>query len=158
MLLTPLLFLTLTIVRIIFLAHSPHVLGLCLLIFTRIAALVVTISTSSWFRYILFLVYVGGLLVIFAYFTALAPNQLTPVNHILLALTFSLISSFLSSTHFFPLFTCLALTAQPLNNLTPLLCPPNNFALLFLAIILFLALLTVTKISNRSAGPLRPFT
>lgn len=30
---------------------------------------------SRWFGFIIFLIYIGGILVIFAYFTAIQPNQ-----------------------------------------------------------------------------------
>lgn len=38
--------------------------------------LVIGIRVSSWYGYLLFLVYVGGLLVLFAYIRALSPNVL----------------------------------------------------------------------------------
>lgn len=53
---------------------QPLRLGLCIIVLTGISCLLVGVVISSWYGYVLFLVYVGGLLVMFAYVSALAPN------------------------------------------------------------------------------------
>nr|UVI60493.1 NADH dehydrogenase subunit 6 [Haliotis sp. 1 KW-2022]UVI60506.1 NADH dehydrogenase subunit 6 [Haliotis sp. 1 KW-2022]UVI60519.1 NADH dehydrogenase subunit 6 [Haliotis sp. 1 KW-2022]UVI60532.1 NADH dehydrogenase subunit 6 [Haliotis sp. 1 KW-2022] len=55
---------------------QPLVLGVCVLLFSLFSCVMVGLCVSSWYGYVLFLVYVGGLLVMFAYVAALVPNSI----------------------------------------------------------------------------------
>ena len=55
---------------------QPLSLGLVIIISTLLICLARAMLISQWYGYILFLIYVGGLLVIFAYVAALSPNVL----------------------------------------------------------------------------------
>ena len=55
---------------------QPLSLGLRIIIATLFLCMRSAIILSRWYAYILFLIYVGGLLVIFAYVAALSPNIL----------------------------------------------------------------------------------
>nr|APH08656.1 NADH dehydrogenase subunit 6 [Conus nobilis] len=55
---------------------QPLSLGLIIMISTLFMCLVSGMTISAWYGYILFLIYVGGLLVMFAYVAALSPNVL----------------------------------------------------------------------------------
>nr|QHD26797.1 NADH dehydrogenase subunit 6 [Murex trapa] len=55
---------------------QPLSLGLMIMISTLLMCVVASITLSSWYGFILFLIYVGGLLVMFAYVAALSPNVL----------------------------------------------------------------------------------
>merc|ERR1719334_1201504 len=55
---------------------QPLSLGLAIIVSTLFMCLLRAMLLSSWYGYILFLIYVGGLLVIFAYVAALSPNML----------------------------------------------------------------------------------
>nr|YP_010580913.1 NADH dehydrogenase subunit 6 [Entemnotrochus rumphii]UZT27098.1 NADH dehydrogenase subunit 6 [Entemnotrochus rumphii] len=54
---------------------QPLSLGLCVMLMSLFSCILVAFCASSWFGYVLFLIYVGGLLVMFAYVSALAPNS-----------------------------------------------------------------------------------
>nr|YP_009318358.1 NADH dehydrogenase subunit 6 [Stomatella planulata]AOZ71839.1 NADH dehydrogenase subunit 6 [Stomatella planulata] len=54
---------------------QPLSLGLCIMGLSGVMCILVGLVVSSWYGYVLFLVYVGGLLVMFAYVSALAPNN-----------------------------------------------------------------------------------
>lgn len=58
------------------LISQPLSLGLSIIFSTIFLCVLVALYLSSWYGYILFLIYVGGLLVIFAYVAALSPNVL----------------------------------------------------------------------------------
>lgn len=55
---------------------QPLSLGLVIIVSTLLMCFISAITLSSWYGYILFLIYVGGLLVMFAYVAALSPNVL----------------------------------------------------------------------------------
>lgn len=55
---------------------QPLSLGLRIIIATLFLCISSAMMLSSWYAYILFLIYVGGLLVMFAYVAALSPNIL----------------------------------------------------------------------------------
>nr|DBA44315.1 TPA_asm: NADH dehydrogenase subunit 6 [Depressigyra globulus] len=52
----------------------PLSLGLCIMFCSLVSCMLVGLLSCAWFGFILFLVFVGGLLVMFAYVSALSPN------------------------------------------------------------------------------------
>ena len=56
-------------------AESPFHMGVLILVLAVTGSVIVA-SGRTWFALILFLMYVGGMLVTLAYFLALCPNQL----------------------------------------------------------------------------------
>lgn len=67
----------------IYLASSPIVLGVNILMMALLLSCTFACLMRSWFAFLIFLIYVGGILVLFAYFLALGPNQYsTPVFRI----------------------------------------------------------------------------
>nr|AMA07335.1 NADH dehydrogenase subunit 6 [Diodora graeca] len=55
---------------------APLSLGLVVIVLSVGFCLVVGAAFSSWYGYILFLIYVGGLLVMFVYVSAISPNNI----------------------------------------------------------------------------------
>jgi NADH-ubiquinone oxidoreductase chain 6 len=60
--------------RLMFIRLNPIRLGVIVWAVALMSALIMGLLVYSWFGYIIFLVYVGGLLVIFGYFAAISPN------------------------------------------------------------------------------------
>ena len=58
------------------LISQPLSLGLAIIVSTIFICIMIAFYLSSWYGFILFLIYVGGLLVIFAYVATLSPNTL----------------------------------------------------------------------------------
>lgn len=155
--------LSLTIIVILyfiaFLCDQPLSLGVTVLLTSFIVTALTRLYISSWFAYILFLVYIRGLLVIFSYLVALAPYKpfKTPPTFFIFVLIILPV----------PLFTGpLPQTSFLVNNSTQiwLIQTSSNFysitnlhLTLFLTIILLLALIVVVKIIFFQQGPLRPF-
>nr|YP_009679854.1 NADH dehydrogenase subunit 6 [Timarete posteria]QDH12179.1 NADH dehydrogenase subunit 6 [Timarete posteria] len=139
-------------------ATSPLTLGCSILILTLLFCCLSSALTLSWFTLILFLIYVGGLLIMFAYFVALSPNQ----HHQFLISPLLLFTVFLVTTTLSFFYTPLFMSA-PLSysttQLMPMLYTHENFlSLMFAAITLFITLLAVVKTVSLPSGPLRPFS
>lgn len=148
------------IISIIFasaLTTSPLNLGLWTLFTALITAIICSSIERSWFALLLFLIYIGGILVVFAYFITISPNQETRLTPLMLLssvlwLIFILLTfnNFISSPNSFILST---------NNLefSPFFYGLSSLILLLLGLILFIALILVVKLTIRHTGPLRPF-
>lgn len=132
-------------------AISPINLGAIVLCIALSTAINLGLISTGWFRFIVFIIYVGGMLVIFAYFAALQPNQ-----HIIRWSWVILPSTFI-------IIFYVAWPSAPLNwpdsiPLTHQLYSSSNLLLpVLIALILFLALIIVVKTSRAEEGPLRPF-
>nr|AVN67568.1 NADH dehydrogenase subunit 6 [Rhyparobia sp. B054] len=143
--------------------NHPLAMGLTLLIQTTLIVLITgMMSQSFWFSYILFLIFLGGMLVLFIYVTSLASNEMFTLSTYLIImsmmLTPLLIYTFYESynmksqenlTFNFMLNSQLNLPLIKLYNL------PTNIITIILASYLFLTLIAVVKITDIFVGPLR---
>nr|AVW86169.1 NADH dehydrogenase subunit 6 [Laetmonice producta] len=139
------------------LSTSPLILGLWVMIIALLVALICSMLTSSWFSFILFLIYIGGLLVMFAYFSALTPNQPLHISMMTLMLLLTMFSYlYVSYSMNLPNNSNLPLM---MNNMTMtmLYMPSFSALMLILGAVLFIALVAVVKVSSSYLGPLRPF-
>nr|YP_009926420.1 NADH dehydrogenase subunit 6 [Metacarcinus magister]QNH68763.1 NADH dehydrogenase subunit 6 [Metacarcinus magister] len=144
----------------------PLSMGLILLIQTIMISLSAgTYTHSYWFSYVLFLIFLGGMLVLFIYVASLASNEIFLFS----LMTFLIYTSlFLSATFLImfldPLVTSYFSLASPssveLNLSTPQFTmwlyskTSMNFTL-FIISYLLLTLVVVIKIINLFKGPLR---
>lgn len=142
-----LLSITLTII----IARSPIRLGVIVLFIALFTAFFLASYLSGWFGLITFIIYIGGILVIFAYFAALQPNQhitspaifILPVIVIIRYIIVTLITPIIYNSS--------------IPTITILILSPYFLLFLGLALLLFLALIAVVKVSRSHEGPLRPF-
>lgn len=139
----------------LFITASPILLGLWVICIALAIACYIRISITSWLGLIIFIIYVGGLLVIFAYFVALTPN---------------LLIEGLTSISLFAATSCITLIffiLHPLERLKIIISSSNlpiisflnhsAFAVVILALVLFIALVAVVKLCSSFSSPLRPF-
>nr|QNH69913.1 NADH dehydrogenase subunit 6 [Osmylus atomatus] len=148
----------------------PLSMGLMLLMQTILVSLICGyISINYWFAYILFLVMIGGMLVLFIYMTSLASNELfsfsTNAFFILTILFFSLLTImyFMDSfTWFYNNYDMFQFNKNEISvnlenqfNLMKLYNNPSMNITMMLINYLFLTLIIVVKISNKNYGPLR---
>lgn len=138
------------------LASGPLSLGIWVLLLAFLVSSCVSFSFSSWFALILFLIYIGGMLVMFAYFTALIPNQPLQMFKIIFILGLTSLALILS------IWPSKALNPSFYNSnsslpITSIISSSNIPIFLLIAIILFFILVAVVKVTNLSKGPLRPF-
>ncbi|YP_002808572.1 NADH dehydrogenase subunit 6 (mitochondrion) [Scylla paramamosain] len=146
--------------------YHPLSMGLTLLIQTVLISLSAGLMTYTyWFSYILFMIFLGGMLVLFIYVTSLASNE---------SFSFSYSSLFFSTLLIF-ILTPLSILWDPLMSETMTNLPLSslvsnssnvfiiswiystnlmNFTL-FIILYLLLTLIVVVKISNLFKGPLR---
>nr|WCS91781.1 NADH dehydrogenase subunit 6 [Dyscolus orthomus] len=158
-------------ITFMFLNH-PMSMGLILLIQTLLIALMSGMySYSYWFSYILFLVMIGGMLVLFIYMTSLASNEMFNFSmkmsiFIMIIISITMLSYFFIDYMFMnPLFKnsnmsemindTLMLKNENLISLNMIYNTPNNMITLMLVNYLFLTLIAVVKITDISYGPLR---
>nr|YP_010545669.1 NADH dehydrogenase subunit 6 [Acanthopleura loochooana]UYG48465.1 NADH dehydrogenase subunit 6 [Acanthopleura loochooana] len=66
---------------ILLMVSQPLSIGGLVLISSFMMSICVFFDGGSWFGFILFLIYIGGLLVMFAYITALTPNLVFKVGY-----------------------------------------------------------------------------
>nr|YP_009973292.1 NADH dehydrogenase subunit 6 [Chinapotamon maolanense]QNH92743.1 NADH dehydrogenase subunit 6 [Chinapotamon maolanense] len=144
----------------------PLAMGLNLLIQTIVISFSASLATFSfWFSYVLFLIFLGGMLVLFIYVASLASNEI-----FLPSLTFFimfLILTILLCFSFFFLDTVLISSFSNLPNSSInflsstahitswIFNTPSMFFTLFIISYLLLTLLVVVKIINLFKGPLR---
>nr|ARK18789.1 NADH dehydrogenase subunit 6 [Conus cloveri] len=144
---------------------QPLSLGLVIMISTLFMCLVSGMTTSAWYGYILFLIYVGGLLVMFAYVAALSPNilfggltplfsliMLFPILFVLFYFYFFKDSSYLSFEPSFSKFMYLKMYG------VELISPYMISILIGLGTVLLINLIVVAKICYYQQASLRPFS
>jgi len=136
-------------------ASSPLFLGLWIITLALIIAISANMILTSWLGIIIFLIYVGGLLVIFAYFVALTPNLLVEGKTMVIMLVrsapliFALINNFITTDN----KILSTLTQHPIS----FLISENLHRISLIALTLFFALVAVVKICSTFSAPLRPF-
>nr|YP_010701766.1 NADH dehydrogenase subunit 6 [Autocrates maqueti]WCK11519.1 NADH dehydrogenase subunit 6 [Autocrates maqueti] len=153
------------LLSIIFMSLThPLSMGLILLIQTTIISLITgNFFTNFWFSYILFLILIGGMLILFIYMTSVASNEKFKFN-----MNTSMIVSLMISL-VIPMFLKYSININLVNNeminynnymtmnmsMTKFINLPLNMLLMFIIIYLFLTLIAVVKITNMNYGPLR---
>nr|YP_010574719.1 NADH dehydrogenase subunit 6 [Triopha modesta]UZI00290.1 NADH dehydrogenase subunit 6 [Triopha modesta] len=107
---------------------------------------VISLFSSFWFSYVLFLVYVGGLLVMFIYICLVSSNYpfKFSVNGFICMIFGSCVISLKSDSPFIPSF----LGFSNWSSGESLLDPSNISIFLFLAVLLLIMLLVVVRISG----------
>lgn len=147
----------------------PLAIGLRLLVQTiLICCSTGLINVSFWFSYILFLIFLGGILVLFIYITSLASNEIFSPSisiitfilirmPIILLLTIITDNTILTQLNYFkipivfkelPYISDLSLVSIIYNS-------TNLNLTIFIVFYLFLTLIVVVKITNIFFGPLR---
>nr|YP_009653366.1 NADH dehydrogenase subunit 6 [Gasterophilus haemorrhoidalis]YP_009653379.1 NADH dehydrogenase subunit 6 [Gasterophilus inermis]QCG71498.1 NADH dehydrogenase subunit 6 [Gasterophilus haemorrhoidalis]QCG71512.1 NADH dehydrogenase subunit 6 [Gasterophilus inermis] len=152
--------------------NHPLAMGLVLLIQTFLTCLLTgMISKTFWFSYILFLVFLGGMLVLFIYVTSLASNEMFSFSSKLMISTIAILSLSvllmlifnnnllltyfpnMEMTHISNLTSYLTENALSLNKLYNY---PTNLLTILLMNYLLVTLIAVVKITKLFKGPLRP--
>nr|YP_009572218.1 NADH dehydrogenase subunit 6 [Nassarius pullus]AND76373.1 NADH dehydrogenase subunit 6 [Nassarius pullus] len=156
---------TLSSLLLLPLMMQPLSLGLVIMISTLLMCFISAMMLSPWYGYILFLIYVGGLLVMFAYVAALSPNVLfgkgTPMLFFL-AMVLPVFSIF----YFLPLIDVSSISYLSIFSDMKFLkiygiemvAPQMISILIGLALILLINLIVVVKICYYQQASLRPFS
>lgn len=86
------LLITLSVGFSLLLRRSPIILNALILILSLSVSVIICLIICSWLGYVIFLIYVRGILVIFIYFSAIQPNQRLYLKRILILGLFFLFS------------------------------------------------------------------
>nr|YP_010447344.1 NADH dehydrogenase subunit 6 [Piophila casei]UTN43264.1 NADH dehydrogenase subunit 6 [Piophila casei] len=151
--------------------NHPLAMGLMLLIQTILICLITGLMTKSfWFSYILFLIFLGGMLVLFIYVTSLASNEMFSLSMKLTISSFILLFILMTSAFFMDkLSTSLFYMNNEMESLTNLYSYftenalslnklynyPTNLINILLMNYLLITLIAVVKITKLFYGPLR---
>nr|YP_010710921.1 NADH dehydrogenase subunit 6 [Ochlerotatus serratus]WDA91148.1 NADH dehydrogenase subunit 6 [Ochlerotatus serratus] len=149
----------------------PLAMGLMLLIQTFLTSLLTGMYVKTfWFSYVLFLIFMGGMLVLFIYVTSLSSNEMFSMSFklsflaILMMMTFMVISFFLDKSiienfinnNEMNSFFSNSMLPENMVELNKMYNFPTNLITLLLINYLFLTLLVTVKITKKNYGPLRP--
>nr|AEI29251.1 NADH dehydrogenase subunit 6 [Polydrusus marginatus] len=150
-----------------FLNH-PISFGFIILLQTITFSLITGIlNLDFWFSYILFLIMIGGMLILFIYMTSIASNE--KFNFSKKMTFFSLM--FLMTTILMNLMLDNFLYMKNLNNydlnpqnmlnmnlsMNKFFNSPNMMIMILLMIYLLITLIAIVKITQSKMGPLRPY-
>jgi NADH-ubiquinone oxidoreductase chain 6 len=137
-----------------FIIINPLSIGISILLIALRVAILFSYTLSSWIAFLIFLIYIRGILVIFSYFVSLTPNQTINILYLILiiALTYIILT------------TLSYLTNIQSQSLSSYLTQSNTFylksntpILLLLALILLITIIIVVKLTINTKGPIRPF-
>lgn len=144
---------------------QPLRLGLSIIVSSLLLCSLTALTISSWYAYILFLIYVGGLLVIFAYVAALSPNVLFAGAGSLISfvLAFLVLRVLLYSWPLLDLRGLSYFSAFPVDKRLKrygrqLISEGSALVLIRLGFILLINLVAVVKICYYQHASLRPFS
>nr|AXS64996.1 NADH dehydrogenase subunit 6 [Cerambycidae sp. 2 KM-2017] len=146
-----------------FLSH-PLSFGLILLIETLMVAVVTGIlNFNFWFSYILFLIMVGGMLILFIYMTSVASNEKFKLSYkLIILLAMCTVTALLTSImdpaiyNMFIINNDLMTSQTPYSmSMTKYMNQPANFIMFMVITYLLITLIMVVKITNVQYGPLR---
>nr|YP_009488015.1 NADH dehydrogenase subunit 6 [Anopheles pristinus]AWB99678.1 NADH dehydrogenase subunit 6 [Anopheles pristinus] len=171
---TKLIIMTLCLIMSFIFMQMKHPLsmGLMLLIQTFLTCLITSIYVKTfWFSYILFLIFLGGMLILFIYVTSLSSNEMFSMSFKLIMLSLiiifmfnilffimdkSLIEQFIMNMEMEKLSNMNNLINENILSLNKMYNFPTNLITLLLINYLFLTLLVTVKITKKFYGPLRP--
>nr|AEP27611.1 NADH dehydrogenase subunit 6 [Sitophilus granarius] len=146
----------------LFLSH-PLSMGLMIFFQTLcISFMTGFLYKNFWFSYILFLIMIGGMLVLFMYMTSVASNEkfkisifFYPLMILMISILIFPIDDFLSEILNKNFSVLIQFNFNNQNFLNKYLSYPNIFLMSMLVIYLLITLITVTKITNFKLGPFR---
>nr|APX40522.1 NADH dehydrogenase subunit 6 [Phyllotreta undulata] len=145
---------------ILFFLKHPLSFGMILLIQTMLTCLLTgIINLNFWYSYMLFLILVGGMLILFIYMTSIASNEKFKINWIgmvfvmmgLVSWGIYLINFMLNISDFYPLEANLNFEI----SLSKYIFYPNILIYFMIIIYLFITLILTVKMTKLTYGPLR---
>nr|YP_003331351.1 NADH dehydrogenase subunit 6 [Acmaeodera sp. NCS-2009]ACM45047.1 NADH dehydrogenase subunit 6 [Acmaeodera sp. NCS-2009] len=157
---------TMTTSAIFLTLSHPLTLGLALLIQSVMIAMITSYNHyNSWYSYILFLIMVGGMLILFMYMTSVASNEKFQYSNKITGLLITLLILFIVTAMIMDQFINTMEYKQDTQELDSIpmwkmsfskfFFFPANMILITLIIYLFVTLIVIVKITDITHGPLR---
>nr|AJF41894.1 NADH dehydrogenase subunit 6 [Bombyx mori]AJH66248.1 NADH dehydrogenase subunit 6 [Bombyx mori] len=166
-------FMLIMMTSIMYFMNHPLSMGMMILMQTMITCMISGMLVKTyWFSYILFLIFLGGLLVLFIYVSSIASNELflfnlnmKMLNIIIMMIIIIMMMYFINikynnlienNSEMNKLFTkMLFFNDENKINLNKMYNNQTSFLTMMLIIYLFVNLVAVVKITNIFYGPLR---
>nr|YP_010464259.1 NADH dehydrogenase subunit 6 [Cteniopinus hypocrita]UUL71636.1 NADH dehydrogenase subunit 6 [Cteniopinus hypocrita] len=159
---TILLITNLTITMMFLIMKHPLSMGLMLLMQTIIVSLLSGNMTQNfWFSYILFIIMIGGMLILFMYMTSIASNEKFKMNikimmNLIITLpTMTIITILLTNKMKMNELNESWKTNEFMTMLTKFINLPMMMMMMFMMTYLFLALIATVKITKFKQGSIR---
>nr|YP_004222591.1 NADH dehydrogenase subunit 6 [Sinohyriopsis schlegelii]ADU57237.1 NADH dehydrogenase subunit 6 [Sinohyriopsis schlegelii] len=139
----------------------PLSLGMMVLLLAFISCTLISMS-SPWYAYMLFFIFIGGMLVMFAYIASLSPNTTFSLNSQLMPLILtSLTLTFSKELSFIPNYQTNSSLELSVNNLTQTLSSlytqNGTTCVILLACMLLFTMVASVKLCKPKSGALRPY-
>nr|YP_010882177.1 NADH dehydrogenase subunit 6 [Phraortes lianzhouensis]WID87091.1 NADH dehydrogenase subunit 6 [Phraortes lianzhouensis] len=136
----------------------PLSMGITIIIQTTIISMSTgMLYKSFWYSYILFLMYIGGMMVLFMYMTSLVPNKMFVMSLkkmmmmlLLMIITISMFKIMKMNMN----FDMEMMEIKP-NMLTKMYSNPSNILTIMMSMYLFFTMITAFKITEMKKGPLQ---
>nr|WGO58000.1 NADH dehydrogenase subunit 6 [Pseudoglomeris magnifica] len=145
--------------------NYPLALGFMLLFQTMLISTITgMLSKSFWFSYTLFLIFLGGMLILFIYVTSLVSNEIIMMSTKMIIINLMIfIIIYSKNLLIININNYESMNFMNPNNELPMLLikiynQPSGMITIMLAIYLFITLIAVVKITSISKGPLRQMT
>nr|URX54029.1 NADH dehydrogenase subunit 6 [Neotermes cubanus] len=142
--------------------NHPLAMGLMLLMQTMMVCLISGLMHQSfWFQYILFMVFVGGMLVLFIYMASLASNEMFSLStKMMMLLTTTMMASMFikdwTTINMSEMMDHITTLENEITTMTSKLYnQPNGILTTMMVMYLLMTLIVVVKITDVSSGPLR---
>nr|YP_009469535.1 NADH dehydrogenase subunit 6 [Tenebrio obscurus]AVE14887.1 NADH dehydrogenase subunit 6 [Tenebrio obscurus] len=143
--------------------NHPLSMGFILLLQTIMIALITgNMNQNLWFSYILFLIMVGGMLILFMYMTSIASNEKFKMNSKEILMTILVPMSMVALNM---LMKNMQMKNNEMNimNMNPSMISsmnkfftfPSSMIMIFMIMYLFMALVATVKITNFKKGTMR---
>nr|URX52822.1 NADH dehydrogenase subunit 6 [Cryptotermes chacoensis] len=145
--------------------NHPLAMGMMLLMQTTMMCLISGLMHQSfWFQYILFMVFIGGMLVLFIYVASLASNEMFSLSTKMMTMAAAVTMASMMIKHWSSFnssdSTTFQMTTQ--NEITLMTSKmynqPSGSMTILMALYLLMTLIVVVKITDVSKGPLRQST
>nr|YP_008757970.1 NADH dehydrogenase subunit 6 [Solenaia oleivora]AGW24343.1 NADH dehydrogenase subunit 6 [Solenaia oleivora] len=139
----------------------PLSLGMMVLMLAFINCVLIA-SMSPWYAYMLFFIFIGGMLVMFAYIASLSPNTTFSINSQLMPAILTSITIIFStnlnlmSNHFANPELDLSVNTST-QTLSSLYSHDGNSCVILLACILLFTMVASVKLCKPKMGALRPY-
>nr|AXS66267.1 NADH dehydrogenase subunit 6 [Bostrichoidea sp. 2 KM-2017] len=160
--------LTTTIIMSMSFVMLNHPLSMSLVLLIQTLSITMSsgmMNISFWYSYIMFLIMIGGMLVLFMYMTSIASNEKFKFSKTILMMSILLTLPVLSismimntdKTHTFNNQESMKFTETELitESMTKFINQPSNMIMYMIIIYLLITLIAVVKITNTKMGALR---
>nr|UBQ34407.1 NADH dehydrogenase subunit 6 [Homidia koreana] len=157
-----LIFLSMSILLSISVAIYSHPITILISILAQTVTICLILwiyTKSSWFSFILFLIFLGGLMVLFIYIASLASNEVFKINNTdnmtIIMMSTILVTFFFLNKYFLGLPPNSSFSTE--NKILMIFSDNLFLPLILIMSYLLLVLIVAVKVSSKIEGPMRNF-